>query len=291
MEQRLTIRAAKGGLQLERGADLPLARLMLGRPVAEVVALLPRLFNLCSCAQGLAARLSAGMVTPDDDNPADLAREIIRDHLMRFWLTLPPLLGLPPAPPPREDVARALFGPDGAMPATGVDLARWAKTPAQGAVLLQALEPVFEQGEAVTTALPRPQGLMRGAYENSPAGRQSDHPLLRSAEARLGRGPVWRLLGMLVDAEAAIAGRLPKPRLRDGVAVVPAARGAYALRLKHRGGVVTAIDRVTPTDHITAAGGALEQALARLSDAARAPLVVALHDPCMPVTVKGLNDA
>ena len=35
------------------------ARLLAGRPVAEAVALAPRLFSLCGCAQGAAARLAA----------------------------------------------------------------------------------------------------------------------------------------------------------------------------------------------------------------------------------------
>ena len=34
------------------------ARLLVGRPVDEAVALVPRLFSLCGCAQGAAARLA-----------------------------------------------------------------------------------------------------------------------------------------------------------------------------------------------------------------------------------------
>ncbi len=75
-----------------------------------------------------------------------------------------------------------------------------------------------------------------------------------------------------------------------GVAAVQAARGAYALRLVQEGGVVTAIARRTPTDHQLAPGGPLERALAALPADGRAlaPLVLALHDPCIPVTVTGL---
>ncbi|MBW6494568.1 MAG: hypothetical protein K0B16_08445, partial [Burkholderiaceae bacterium] len=76
-------------------------------------------------------------------------------------------------------------------------------------------------------------------------------------------------------------------------AVVAAARGAYALRLPQANGHVTGIARTTPTDQIAAPGGALVQSLASLpADLAElAALVVALHDPCLPVDLHEVHDA
>ncbi len=97
----------------------------------------------------------------------------------------------------------------------------------------------------------------------------------------------------MADLEAAVTGHLPAPRLRGGVAVVPAARGAYALRLTTAGGMVTGFARRTPTDHMLARGGALMQALATLPPGlrGRAGQIVALHDPCVPVTVREASHA
>ncbi len=40
---------------------LPIARLVASKPVEEVAALLPRVYNLCPAAQGCAARLALGL--------------------------------------------------------------------------------------------------------------------------------------------------------------------------------------------------------------------------------------
>ena len=41
--------------------------------------------------------------------------------------------------------------------------------------------------------------------DSSAAGRQATHPLLCSVEASHGRGPLWRLCGLLADLQAALA--------------------------------------------------------------------------------------
>jgi hypothetical protein len=117
-------------------------------------------------------------------------------------------------------------------------------------------------------------------------------PLMRQAEAMAGRGPLWRLVGRLHDAQAASRGALPGPHLRAcGMALVPAARGVYALRLTQQDGVLRAIRRITPTDHMLAPAGSLRAALASLRSPRLAPLLVALHDPCVPVTPRQVQHA
>jgi hypothetical protein len=87
-----------------------------------------------------------------------------------------------------------------------------------------------------------------------------------------------------------LTGRITPPHLQNGVAVVQASRGTYALRITQSAGLVTGLMRRTPTDHMLATGGALEQALSHLHPAL-APMVLALHDPCVPVTVQEVQHA
>ena len=47
------------------------AKLLEGRPVAEAVALAPKLFSLCGCAQGAAARLAISSL------PRSLCRRLL----------------------------------------------------------------------------------------------------------------------------------------------------------------------------------------------------------------------
>lgn len=270
------------GPALRTGQRLPVETMVLGRPVPEVAELLPRLFNLCRVAQGLAARLALGLPAT-----GDLRTEIIRDHVIRLTVILPRAFGLT-APALPADPAE-LLGRNG-LPADG-DLCRWDSplTP-----LACRITQEFAPGIACTAPLPPPpHPLAEGAYENSAAGRQAGAPALRAVESRYGRGPLWRFVGLLADLEAALADRLPAPVAAEGLACVPAARGAYGLRLNSCEGRVTGIARRTPTDHLLAPGGALLQALGRLPADQRhlAPRIIALHDPCVPVLIEEPQDA
>ncbi|GGH43305.1 hydrogenase expression/formation protein HupK [Frigidibacter albus] len=273
------ILAGRTGWRIDRQPGPDLAALVIGRPVEEVAALLPRLYNLCRMAQSTAACLALGL--PCEGDPG---AEVIRDHLARIFVTLRRAFGMAPL---RPDVA-GVFGPAGHLPRNVGELSGWLTSDLPAAELARAVVQSFSAGMAVCRPLPAPQGTQTGAFENSPAGRQAAHPLLRAIEADQGRSPLWRYLGMLADLEAALAGQLPAPRcLPGGTAIVQAARGAYALRLDQSDGRVTTMLRVTPTDHQLAPGGALEQALAGLP-AQRPDLalrLIALHDPCIPVTL------
>lgn len=265
------------GPVLQTAARLPIESLVIGRPAAEVAEILPRIFNICRAAQGTAARLALGL-TPDADPGAD----IIREHVLKLCVMLPrrfawPVIGLPPDP-------SRLLGPHG-LPRSLSGLSTWDSPLAACAC---AIMDEFKPGLAVSGDLPAPpHPLADGAFENSAAGRQSHHPLLHDIELRYGRGPLWRYCGILADLEAALHGRLPKPEAAGDTASVPAARGCYALRLTQAHGVVTAITRRTPTDHLLAPDGALLQSLRTLPRRFQhlADKIIALHDPCIPVTV------
>lgn len=279
------ITPAATGWRIDRQPGPDLAALLAGRPVAEVAALMPRLFNLCRVAQTAAARLALGL--PSD---ADTGVEVMRDHLARLFVTLRRAFDLPALRPD----ARALFGPLDRLPHDLSELSDWMASETPAAELARAIDRIFPDRMGATSDLPPAPDAAPGAYENSPAGRQQGHPLLQAVAGDRGRGPLWRYLGVLADVCAARDGLLPAPlRLADGTAVVQAARGAYALRLGQAAGRVTAVARLTPTDHQLAPGGALDQALATLP-ANRPDLaqrLVALHDPCIPVTVEGARDA
>lgn len=291
-----------GALQITHDAqgwsfDLPdppaLGALLRGQAAQAVADLLPRLFNLCSAAQGMAARLSLGLPL-DPDTPDTLAHEVLRDHLLALFITLPRAANLPAAPLPagwqaRPDLAPALWG--GPRPAV---LAQWMASGQGLAPLVARVADLFGTPGCVP---PLPFAAAHNAdrsapLENSPAARHAGDPLMRQAEMLAGRGALWRLLGRICDAEAAARGQLPAPELRaDGMALVPAARGVYALRLQTCQGRVTSVCRITPTDHMLAPDGTLRHAFATLKRPALAALLVALHDPCLPVTLREVDHA
>lgn len=78
------------------------ARVLIGRPTAEALALVPMLFSLCGRAQALCARVAADALRHDEvvdlpDAHATLAAEMAFEHLWRLWIDWPALLGLPTA--------------------------------------------------------------------------------------------------------------------------------------------------------------------------------------------------
>lgn len=102
----LLLRATLDGAQVSR-IDIDnrrpqAARLLIGRDPDEAVAMVPRLFALCSCAQGIAARLACsaalGEAPPLDAAAIErqLAAEAAHEHLWRLLLDWPPLFGLQP---------------------------------------------------------------------------------------------------------------------------------------------------------------------------------------------------
>lgn len=276
----------------------PVEALLLGRPAEAAAALLPRLFNLCRAAQETAGRMALGLPVPDDAAET-LAREILRDHLLRLLAVWPGRLGLATRLMPADwaeggpGLRRTLYGPAGRCPAGGAAFADFLAAGEGVAPVLVAIAQAFAAGEAVVEGLPAPTAATAFApqpLENSVAARQARHPAMRAIEAQAGRGPLWRAAARLFDAAACLEGRLPPAeRVGEGRALVPAARGLYAVSARVVRGRVAAFARVTPTDHLLAPGGVMERSLAALDPGAgRAALLMDILDPCVPV---GLTEA
>ena len=294
MDTGLTLILAGPGAGVTCAPELPVTRMMLGRPVDEALALLPRLFSLCGVAQSMAFRLSLGL----DPGPTEgQRREIQRDHVARLCLGWPALLGLPPvALPPGwqaggEALVEALTG--GVMPD---DLEDWMGQGRGVAPVLAGIAKAFGPvGPQVNLPFVTPEtALAEGAVENSVAARQAAHPLVAAVERATGRGPMWHAVARLVDALAVAAGEVPAPVvLPDGTATVAAARGTYALRARAEAGRITEFARRTPTDHLAAPGGSLARLMTAFAPLTpeQAALLAGVLDPCVPVMVKEVADA
>ena len=270
-------------------AGLPVARLVLGQPAAEVAETLPRIFNLCRAAQSTAVRLALGLPTSSASD--DLANEIRREHLLRLCLIWPQRFDLAPVPMQADDLHSHLFGKG--LPDDVHQLTDFADSDAGLAPLLAAVMTRFAPQTAVANGLPVPtdQSLFSSSpLENSTAARQMAHPLMRDIERHYGRGPLWRVVGRALDLVALLRrGWRPEARvLPDGCVTVPAARGTYAVRATVRDGRVMEFARMTPTDHLLAKNGVMDQTLASLPpcDQDQAQAIIDVLDPCAPLTLK-----
>lgn len=277
-------------LHARPGQAMPVAAMVLGARVEVAAALLPRVFNLCRQAQAQAVAMALGQPLPPGGD------EILRDHLLKLFVSWPAHLGQGARPLPagwatdRAAVRAAVFGPAG-VPARPDEMMDFLTSGQGAAPVLWAIDRAFPGREAVTGALPfaNANNLWTGApIENSPAARQAHRPALRALEATRGRGPLWRATARLFDIAALLNGALPPPESpAPGEALVPATRGLYGLRLRAPDGIVTAFARVTPTDSLLAPGGVLAQSLATLdaTRAGQAALLLDILDPCSPVTL------
>ena len=291
--------AGTSALIAQPAPALPISRLLVGRDVDEVAVLLPRLFNLCRTAQSAAVDAALGRQA----DTAGIAREILRDHLLKFHVTLPAFFGQVPRPLPVDweeggpDLRQAIFGSAGQPPATAADFFAFLEGDEGAAPALRKIDGCFLPGEAAADGLPpvtQETVWALGACDNSVAARRADHPAMAGIAGARGHGPLWRAAARLYDIEAVIDGAVP-PLVcpSPGEAVVPAARGSYAVRLKMCDGQISAFDRVTPTDHLLAEGGVLDRTLATLppTKAGLGPLLMDILDPCSPVRLKEVNHA
>lgn len=275
----------------------PVARMVLGKPVDEVAALLPRLFNLCRVAQGVAVRAALGLELEAGWQDA-LRQEILREHVAKLCLKWPALMSRPAVALPRDwmtgsDAARrVLFGDPAGMPHHFDDLRDFMAQNTGIAPILRAIPELFQPGEGCRATLPHATTdtvFHIGVQENSVAARRADHPVLQQIAITHGRGPLWSALAVAYELDTLLTGEHPQLwPLKEG-AVVEAARGLYGITAKVEDGRVTAFTRITPTDHLTAESGALDQTLASLpAERARGlvPLLLSILDPCYPVSVE-----
>lgn len=279
------------------GPELPIAQLVIGKRAEDAAALLPRLFNLCRAAQATAAAMAMGLPAPD----VDLTGEIIRDHLMKLYVTWPRLLGLDPLPLPddwqsgRERLLDQLF--DAPFPETPDAFAEALAAGRGVASVFAVLDRAAPAGFGAAPALPPldpAQVFEVRAVENSVAGRQADHPVLQSIEAVRERDLYWRAVARVYDLAAAVRGTLPPPRhMPEGHAVVAATRGTYAVRATVSDGIVTDFARITPTAHLLAENSILEITLSNLCDADQRTIALMqdILDPCSPVELRERDHA
>jgi hypothetical protein len=85
--------------EVEIRSQRPLvAKALRGKPAAQAVQLVPLIFALCGRAQGQAAALALAAARGVETAPeldAAIEIEVMREHLWRLLLDLPPLLALP----------------------------------------------------------------------------------------------------------------------------------------------------------------------------------------------------
>ena len=291
-----------GKLVAKRTSPLPVAGMITGMEAEAAAALLPRLFNLCRVAQSLAARMAFDLPLVAGQAEA-IRQEVLREHLVKFCLKFPGHFGQGAQPLPegwQEGADRArevLFGSTRRLPETPESFARFVDNRRGVGSVLARVRDCFSPGEAAGAPLPSvtPQNaLSAAALESSVAGRQAHRPIMQQIEREFGRGPFWRATARAYDAQDCMDGLLPKPVSPErGVAVVPAARGTYAISARVVDGVVTSFRRITPTDHLLAEGGILDQTLASLPTKKNgmAPLLMDIVDPCMPVQLKEVAHA
>ncbi|MEL6196212.1 MAG: hydrogenase expression/formation protein HupK, partial [Pseudomonadota bacterium] len=223
---------------------------------------------------------------------------VARDHLMRFCVLWPRHFGRPSTPLPstwrQADAAvrQTLFGATGRLPGRPADFDAFLAARTGVAGPLHDIAGAFRANEAVADALqpvgPETAFSPKVAVENSIAARHAAHPVMVDLAARFGRGPLWRAVGRAYDLEAALDGGFTAALHGKGRVTVPAARGLYALCAAASGGLVTAFERVTPTDHLLAPDGILARTLASLpaDRTGLAPLILDILDPCSPVRLE-----
>lgn len=270
---------------------LPVAQLALGKSPEHVAELIPRLFNLCRAAQAVGVRMALGLPVPDG---VDLCEDIRRDHVMRLAVLLPTRLGLPRRTPIDWTVPQSDALLDG-FPETPQAFLSYLSGGRGIAPLLRAVAAAFPGRSGTTGVLPvvsEETAFDAVALENSVATRHLDHPVMQFIEDSHGRGPLWRVVARALDLQAVERGILPEPRLvAPGCALVPAARGLYAVRARVEKGRVTELTRVTPSDHLLAPGGLMDQGLATVQTRDAAQTLVDILDPCVPLKLEEAGHA
>lgn len=230
-----------------------------------------------------------------------LSRRIRDDHLAQIFVAWPQALGLPPIFDQRwltdDAVARvALLGAGSRLPQSDFEMAEFLGSDHGVAPLLRLIGDLFGPRTATADDVPfvdAETAFSPAPVENSAAARRAAHPAMSYVESIYGRGPLWRAAGQVIDLALLLSGDVPRPLLTaPGAAVVPAAKGYFALRLSTRDDHITGLSRTAPMDHLLAVSGSLEHMLSRLpaDQGALVPLLVTLMDPCRAITIYAVNN-
>ncbi len=285
MEAKITVTARVAGGVFQNIAmtstRLPdAARLFTGRPLAEVLNLIPAVFSLCGTAQrlcGLAAVENAAGLPPQA-RPRPLLAETLVEHgtaLARDW---PVLLGEAPDLKSLKALRAARHAPPPDLLADLLDT-----VPPRLLAHLDALGLAeFGQGP------PRP--------EAGPFSRHQRH--------FVSNGLKNRFLARVVETRAAMVAfataedlEITIPAVTDGVgtASVEAARGTLTHSVRIEGGLVRDWRIAAPTDINFHPDGPLVHALsgqpAGDNPEHRVRLLVAAFDPCVACEIEVILDA
>lgn len=283
-------------LRVAKPPRLPIEDVMLRQPIDTAHRLLVQNVNYANASLVLAASKLFDLPAPPSMHD-DVRHEVLRDHVLKLWITLPTHFGLTGAPlPPREGagdhiVAEALFGPAGAPPPNAEQFERFLQSESRIAVVLRKIDQCFEAEEAATGKLDpftSCSGLGAAPLENSLAQRHLLHPVMRHIAETRGRGPLWRATARIFDAYACLRDRLPLAHCPASDRVcVPVSQGTCLFEARSETGRVTRFRMVSPDDHLLARGGILDRMLETLPGTKEGllPLLLDILDPSVALEV------
>jgi hypothetical protein len=293
---------------VELAGDRPqLSSALRGRKADEAVRLLPLLFAICGKAQGRAAQLALdaarGVAAAPQLDPA-IAGEVMREHLWRWLLDLPPLLGEAPlktefaaalnwvARAQRDHLAELLAGPRIA------DLTRHLEVAVRAAVGAEASPVAMLPGLDAATSLrhwPRLDASFSRLPQWQGAAAETGALARRGGAAAPSLALRWMARRAEVDdwaqgrAKVGAGGTASAASVAPGVgrALVETARGLLMHEVELDGERIANYVIVAPTEWNFHPQGPLAAWLAG-SDAtdlaalqARVALAVATLDPCV----------
>lgn len=249
---------------------LPFDRLFIGKTVEEVCHLAPLIFNICGAAQQASVREAFGL-EPDPSLAEKVRDERRRDHARLIGVVLPQLMEVPAStrvvewPAPEEEPFRDfLLG--GANSASLMWRMIWMWPETVGTAQLPTVDENSVWDDAANGRV----------SENSLAALLAGHDALRWIEAEKGRGPAWRFAARLLDV-AAIAHNV------DLFDAPIAARGRMFTRGTVSDGIVSAFERLSPTDFLLMPGGLMAQSLEGVgASESLARVLVEIASPCVP---------
>ncbi|MBW7901386.1 MAG: nickel-dependent hydrogenase large subunit [Rhodocyclaceae bacterium] len=234
--------------------------LLAGRPLAEAVALAPRLFTLCGGAQGVAARLAAAAAggrapAVEAADRLAVAREAAGEHLWRLLLDWPTLSGRPSAKDDflawRRRLAAAATPAEHA--ALGGELRAFAAglappdfpetAPAEPLRLLPWRRAADWAADGVDAAFARAPTFAGGPAETGALARRADEAAVAALLAA-GRRIAARVAARIADIHALADGLAAPERLTGWLDAAPAGDGAGLARVETARGLLLHLIKV-----------------------------------------------
>jgi hypothetical protein len=281
-----------------------------GKLSAEAVRLVPLLYALCGKAQGHAARLALAAAHGDETLPhlnSEIQQEVMREHLWRLLVDLPPLLVRESQRPAFVAAVKALVVNDHAGVADvlarvpfeellamlgQISLPKTANIDLLPALSARESRDVWTSLDQSLAATPqwKNRPAETGAYARQQRGEeQIAHPYLARWQARLAELQSWVREEAKVGAGGTASAVLISGRKRGtaGRALIETARGLLMHEIELNGEVVSDYVIVAPTEWNFHPKGALRHWLSGIDAADEADLhqatahAVAALDPCV----------